>query len=74
MQYFVDYITIEEHYNYINNAPGVKEMSRYDTAEWKELVSIQNGMWHVDILTITGFMDHEAFIRHLERYRAIANK
>ncbi len=49
-------------------------MSRYDTAEWKELVSIQNGMWHVDILTITGFMDHEAFIRHLERYRAIANK
>ena len=49
-------------------------MNRYDTAEWKELVAIQNGMDHIDILTITGFMDHAQFIRHLEYYRAIANK
>ena len=50
-------------------------MSRYDTAEWKELVSIQNSMvTPIDILTITGFMDHAQFIRHLEYYRAIANK
>ena len=50
-------------------------MSRYDTAEWKELVSIQNSMvTPIDILTITGFMNHEQFIRHLEHYRAIANK
>lgn len=34
-------------------------MNRYDTAEWKELVSIQNAMvTPIDILTITGFMNH----------------
>jgi hypothetical protein len=47
-------------------------MSRYDTAEWKELVAIQNGMDHIDILTITGFMNHEQFIQHLEYYRVYA--
>jgi hypothetical protein len=26
MQYFVDYITMKRHYNYINNVPGVKQM------------------------------------------------
>ena len=33
MQYFVDYITMREHYNHINNALGVKQMiysSLYD--------------------------------------------
>jgi hypothetical protein len=45
-------------------------MNRYDTAEWKELVSIQNAMvTPIDILTITGFMNHEQFIQHLEYYR-----
>ena len=44
-------------------------MSRYDTAEWKELVSLQNRMPQQDILSITGFMDHKEFIEHLERYR-----
>lgn len=44
-------------------------MNRYDTPEWKELVSLQNRMTHVDILTITGFMDHEQFINHLNYYR-----
>jgi len=44
-------------------------MNRYDTPEWKELVSLQNRMTHVDILTITGFMDHDQFINHLNYYR-----
>jgi hypothetical protein len=44
-------------------------MNRYDTPEWKELVSIQNTMPHVDILSITGFMNHEQFIAHLNSYR-----
>lgn len=47
-------------------------MSRYDTALWKELVQIQNTMTHIDILTITGFMDDEQFAQHVERYRALA--
>ena len=45
-------------------------MNRYDTALWKELVSIQNRMTHIDILTITGFMDDEQFAQHVARYRA----
>ncbi len=33
MQYFVDYITMKKHYNYINNVPGVKQDdSATDTA------------------------------------------
>lgn len=45
-------------------------MSRYETAEWKELVAIQNSMTTpIDILTITGFMNDEQFIQHLEYYR-----
>lgn len=44
-------------------------MSRYDTQEWKELVKIQNTMPHVDILTITGFMNNEQFLAHLKRYQ-----
>ena len=49
-------------------------MNRYETKEWQELVSIQNTMTHVDILTITGFMDDEQFIKHLERYREQVKK
>jgi hypothetical protein len=48
-------------------------MSRYQTAEWKELVSIQNSIGHIDILTITGFMDDVEFLKHLERYRNKVN-
>jgi len=44
-------------------------MSRYKSEEWKELVSLQNKIPQQDILTITGFMDHEEFIKHLGRYR-----
>lgn len=47
-------------------------MKRYDTIEWQELVSIQNSMPHIDILTITGFMNDAEFLKHLERYRKIA--
>lgn len=48
-------------------------MNRYDTAEWQELVSIQNSMTDKDILTITGFMNDAQFIAHLERYRELAS-
>ena len=44
-------------------------MSRYETQEWKELVKIQNTMPHIDILTITGFMNDEQFKQHLETYK-----
>lgn len=46
--------------------------TRYDSPEFAELASIQNTMTHVDIITITGFMNHEQFIKHLETYRALA--
>ena len=46
-------------------------MSRYDTELWKELEQIQNTMPHIDILTITGFMDDEQFAQHVARYRSL---
>ena len=49
-------------------------MSRYQTPEFKELVQIQNTMQHIDILTITGFMNDEQFKRHLETYRQKAKQ
>ncbi len=74
MQVFVDYITMKEHYNHTHTDRQEHDsMNRYDTAEWKELVSIQNAMvTPIDILTITGFMNHEQFIQHLEYYRVYA--
>jgi hypothetical protein len=49
-------------------------MSRYDTKEFKELVQLQNTMTHIDIITITGFMDdaHNTLKQHVERYKQIA--
>ena len=47
-------------------------MSRYETAEFKELVKIQNTITHIDILTITGFMTDAQFKQHVERYKQIA--
>lgn len=47
-------------------------MSRYDTKEFKELVQIQNTMTHIDIITITGFMNDTQFKQHVERYKQIA--
>ena len=46
-------------------------MNRYDTPEWKELEDIQNRYFAdtQDILSITGFMNHEQFIAHLNDYR-----
>ena len=49
-------------------------MSRYETALWKELVKIQNQMPHVDILTITGFMNDDRLKQHVESYRQQINK
>ena len=50
--------------------PGIKTMNRYETADWKELVAIQNTMTNIDILTITGFMDDKELLKHLEYYRS----
>ena len=48
-------------------------MNRYESAEFKELISIQNKYFpNQDIITITGFMNHEEFIKHVERYKALA--
>jgi hypothetical protein len=44
-------------------------ISRYDTALWAELVRIQNTMTHIDILTITGFMNDEQLEQHVAGYR-----
>ena len=44
-------------------------MNRYETALWKELVSIQNRMNHIDIITITGFMNDDQLAQHVARYR-----
>ena len=54
--------------------PKGNSMSRYQTAEWKELVDIQNRFDHIDILTFTGFLNDEEFLKHLEYYRARVNK
>tara|TARA_R100001369_G_scaffold54595_1_gene81468 strand:- start:193 stop:474 length:282 start_codon:yes stop_codon:yes gene_type:complete len=45
-------------------------MSRYDTDLWKALEQAQNlpAYSMVDILTITEFMDDEAFKKHALRY------
>jgi hypothetical protein len=40
MQYFVDYITIKEHYNYINNVPGVNSM--YTLSKTKRYKNLAN--------------------------------
>jgi hypothetical protein len=46
-------------------------MTRYATADFKELIRIQNAHYpHVDIVTITGFMDDIQFLAHVARYRA----
>ena len=43
---------------------------RWSSQEWKDLTSIQNRWYgHQDIMTITGFMNHDQFIDHVERYR-----
>ena len=44
-------------------------MDRYDTELWKELERIQNRMTHIDILTITAFMNDERLEAHVARYR-----
>jgi hypothetical protein len=52
---------------------GSNAMNRYESAEFKELISIQNKYFpNQDIITITGFMNHEEFIKHVERYKALA--
>lgn len=50
---------------------GSNKMNRYDTPLWKELETIQNQMTHIDIMTITGFMDDEQLQAHVERYRKV---
>jgi hypothetical protein len=48
-------------------------ISRYKTNEWKTLESIQNKYYpDQDILTITGMLDDEEFINHVNRYKKAA--
>lgn len=58
-------------YNVVNLNKWRKDMKRYETKEWAELVEIQNAYYAdtQDILTITGFMNDEQFLAHLEDYR-----
>ena len=39
---------------------------RYNTQAWDVLVKIQNANTNVDMLTITGFMNDDQFIDHIE--------
>ena len=49
-------------------------MSRFESKEWAELECLQNSHFsNIDILTITGFMDDEQFLAHVERYRVRAD-
>ena len=48
-------------------------MERYNTKNWKTLVSLQNQYFsHIDILTITGFMNKAQFETHVLRYITLA--
>ena len=48
-------------------------MDRYKTNDWKTLESIQNKYYpDQDILTITGMLDDEEFINHVNRYKTAA--
>jgi len=45
-------------------------MDRYKSKEWKILESLQNNYDpNQDILTITGMLDHEQFIDHVNRIK-----
>lgn len=45
-------------------------MTRYSTPAFQALKSAQNSEQYImiDILTITGFMDDEALLKHVSRY------
>jgi hypothetical protein len=48
-------------------------IARYRTKNWKALVSIQNKYYpDQDILTITGMLNDEEFINHVNRYKTAA--
>jgi hypothetical protein len=48
-------------------------MDRYKSKEFKSLEFIQNNYYpNQDILTITGMLDDEEFINHVNRYKKAA--
>ena len=49
-------------------------MKRYETAEFKELVDIQNELDHTDIISITGFMNNDQFLEYVKVQRARLSK
>ncbi len=49
-------------------------MNRYDSKEWAILVEIQNSNTNVDMLTITGFMNDEAFKKYVAEKQEQYNK
>ena len=53
-----------------NMAVSEESKMRWQSQDWKDLTSIQNKWYaHQDIMTITGMMNHDQFIDHVERYR-----
>lgn len=48
-------------------------INRNETQEMKDLIKIQNEFYpNQDIMTITGFMNHEQFKTHVNRYKVSA--
>ena len=48
---------------------------RWSSDEWKTLTSIQNTWFpNQDIKSITGMMNHDQFIAHVERYKQYAKE
>ena len=46
---------------------------RYESSYWELLTELQNGYFpHIDIMTITGFMDDKEFVKHVSHYAAKA--
>jgi hypothetical protein len=49
-------------------------LQRHASREWKRLVQLQNTMPRIDILTITGFMTDDQFLRHLALTEAMVQE
>tara|TARA_R100000656_G_scaffold3277_1_gene4994 strand:+ start:284 stop:520 length:237 start_codon:yes stop_codon:yes gene_type:complete len=58
-----------------NMAVSAENKKRWSSDEWKTLTMLQNTWFpNQDIMTITGFMNHDQFIDHVERYKQYAKE
>ncbi len=54
---------------------SAKNKKRWNSDEWKTLTTIQNTWFpNQDIMTITGFMNHDQFLEHVARYKQYAKE